>query len=67
MESVLASEVASRATVLSTYLALENPGKRIGIEPGTGEEVILKRTPVEDFGDRIEEIWHGYVPRKGKH
>jgi hypothetical protein len=29
--------------------------------------VILKRTPVEDFGDRIEEIWHGYVPRKGKH
>ena len=39
-----------------------NSPNRIGIEPETGLQVELRRHLVQDFGDRIVEYFHGYVP-----
>jgi hypothetical protein len=39
-----------------------NTSARIGVEPETGLEVVLRRTLVQELEEIIREIYHGFVP-----
>jgi hypothetical protein len=57
------SSMGDGQSILDNSTAIEGSGNRLGIEPETGLDVILRRHLIQEFDDgSITEYYHGYVP-----